>query len=60
MADVNFSCFDVCLRCALGIDAQAADVNSGNDASETAPIALGLLLLDVVVVWGMFLEICPG
>ena len=27
---------------------------------ETAPIAFGLLLLDVVVVLGMLLEICPG
>ena len=27
---------------------------------ETAPIAFGLLLLDVVVILGMLLEICPG
>ena len=27
---------------------------------ETAPIAFGFLLLDVVVVLGMLLEICPG
>ena len=28
MADFNFSSFDVCCRCILGIDAQAIDVNS--------------------------------
>ena len=48
------------------IDAQAADVQLFFDSllatmqDETAPIAFGLLLLDVVVVLGMLLEICPG